>query len=168
MHPQYRGVAFLLSLGALPLACDKGDDDTTTDATGNGPTPATTAPTTDAEPTGGTDTGDSETGGTDTDAICQAYVDRLIECMPAYSTYAEEIRGECTSYFMEGMVDGAACTDAIAALFVCFNGLPCNMNEDGCTAEEDAVTAACPSLSDTTESTSAETGTGESGTGTTG
>ena len=166
MHPQYRGVAFLLSLGALPLACDKGDDDTTTDATGNGPTPATTAPTTDAtdaEPTGGTDT-----GGTDTDAICQSYVDRVIECMPAYSTYAEEIRGECTSYFMEGMADGPACTDAIAALFVCFNGLPCNMNEDGCTAEEDAVTAACPSLSDTTESTSADTGTADTGTGTTG
>lgn len=170
MHPQYRGVAFLLSLGALPLACDKGDDDTTTDATGNGPTPATTAPTTtDAEPTGGTDTGDSETGGTDTDAICQAYVDRQVGCMPAYSTYAEEIRGECLSYFMDGMVDGAACTDAIAALFICFNNLPCNsMTEEICAAEDDAVTAACPSIGDTTESTSADTGTADTGTGTTG
>jgi hypothetical protein len=162
MHPQYRGVAFLLSLGALPLACDKGNDDTTTDATGNGPA-TTTTDATDAEPTGGTGTAATP------DEICQAYVDRQIGCMPAYSTYAEEIRSECLSYFMDGlMADGPACVEALSALFICFNALPCDSNtEEICAAEEDAVSAACPSFSDMTEpseSTSADTGADETGT----
>src|SRR5688572_27455421 len=59
MHPNYRGIALLLSLGSLPVACkDKEADDTagTTD-TGNGPTPGTESAgtTTPVEPTTGPD-----------------------------------------------------------------------------------------------------------------
>lgn len=59
MHPQYRGVAFLLSLGSLPIACGKDEpaDDTTTggptnaestvgaEVTGNNPTTSGTSTT---------------------------------------------------------------------------------------------------------------------------
>ena len=76
MHPNYRGLAFLLSLGSLPIACNKGDNETdsTSGSSGTGPatntgtgadatdptaTAATTGPdaTTTAGPTGGMDTG---------------------------------------------------------------------------------------------------------------
>jgi hypothetical protein len=43
MHPHYRGVALLLSLGSLPIACNDKDPSTTPDTadTGNGPNPGT-------------------------------------------------------------------------------------------------------------------------------
>lgn len=41
MHPHYRGVAFLLTLGSLPIACGKDPDPADTDDTGNGPSPNT-------------------------------------------------------------------------------------------------------------------------------
>jgi hypothetical protein len=49
MHPQYRGVAFLLSLGTLPIAC-KSPDNTDTDASTG---PATTSGTASNSTTGG-------------------------------------------------------------------------------------------------------------------
>ena len=41
MHPPYRGVAFLLSLGALPIACGDDKDPSATTDTSNGPSPLT-------------------------------------------------------------------------------------------------------------------------------
>lgn len=68
MHPNTRGLAFLLSIGSLPLACtpkDDGDGDgsTTPGTSGTGPTTAdpTTGVGMSSTPTTG-DTGDSTTG----------------------------------------------------------------------------------------------------------
>jgi hypothetical protein len=70
MHPKYRGIALLLSLGSLPVACkDKEADDTagTTD-TGNGPDPGTESAgtTTPVDPTTGPDGTSTSTSSTST------------------------------------------------------------------------------------------------------
>lgn len=59
MHPHYRGVAFLLSLGTIPIACGKDDPSDTTE-TGNGPT----NPMTDPGVTTGTPSGTDATSDT--------------------------------------------------------------------------------------------------------
>lgn len=67
MTPNYRGVAFLLSFGSLPIACnDKDPADTpgTTD-TGNDPTPDPSGTTTPVDPTTGPD-GTTSTSSTST------------------------------------------------------------------------------------------------------
>lgn len=85
MHPTYRGLAFLLSLGSLPIACNKDDEEPTggtktggpgTDGSSGGPGSTTSAPTGSGTTAGegtGTSTGtggqaESSTGGTDTSA----------------------------------------------------------------------------------------------------
>jgi hypothetical protein len=58
MNSNYRGVAFLLSLGSLPIACGDDKQTTETDDTGNGPTPNTSSVgTSTTEGPGGTSTG---------------------------------------------------------------------------------------------------------------
>ncbi len=70
MHPNYRGVAFLLSLGSLPIACNNDDRDPTggsNSTTGTNPTGNTGTDTTDAAtddpPTTAPTTADTTTGG---------------------------------------------------------------------------------------------------------
>lgn len=76
MHSNYRGLAFLLSLGSLPIGCNSGDgdDDTGGDTTSPGTAPTTgdasdptTAPTTTTPDATTGSTGGTDTGGTDTD-----------------------------------------------------------------------------------------------------
>jgi hypothetical protein len=59
MHPTYRGLAFLLSLGTLPIACNK--DDKETEGTGGGTTTPGTDPTTSSTTGTGTDPTDPTT-----------------------------------------------------------------------------------------------------------
>jgi hypothetical protein len=82
MQPTYRGVAFLLSLGTLPVACGEDKDPSATTDTGNGPSPitdvdpgdsSTTAPVdpttagrTTTDPSGTTAPQDSTSTGTST------------------------------------------------------------------------------------------------------
>jgi hypothetical protein len=79
MHSSYRGLAFLLSLGSLPIACTRpdNDDDTGGDTTTPGTNPTTgeatdptstptTTPDATTSSTGDTQTGGTETGGTAT------------------------------------------------------------------------------------------------------
>jgi len=61
MHPQYRGVAFLLSLGSLPIACGKDKDPTDPSDTGNGPSTASPEETGTAPITSGGTTFDALT-----------------------------------------------------------------------------------------------------------
>lgn len=83
MHPTYRGLAFLLSLGSLPIACNKDSDEPTGDTKTGGPgtdgsSGGDTTGTTTSTPTGtgttageGTSTSgeaDTSTGGTDSSA----------------------------------------------------------------------------------------------------
>lgn len=85
MHPTYRGLAFLLSLGSLPIACNKDSDEPTggtktggpgTDgSSGDSPTGTTASAPTGTGTTAGEGTGtgtsgeaDTSTGGTDSSA----------------------------------------------------------------------------------------------------
>lgn len=85
MHPTYRGLAFLLSLGSLPIACNKDSDEPTGDtktggpgtdgSSGDSPTGTTASAPTGTGTTAGEGTGtgtsgeaDTSTGGTDSSA----------------------------------------------------------------------------------------------------
>ena len=188
MHPDTRGMAFLMSLGALPIACTSGGGEdssggaststtgTTTTGTGTA-TVATDTPTTDPTPnpatststgttstgtTGtGTDTGEpttyitSDPGGVDMgppptdDQGCIVYAAKVIECLPRYADYRQQVATQCAEYKMNGlMLDGQPCADAIEAQNVCFSQASCAdlESEAGCQPEQMAVEAACPNL----------------------
>lgn len=214
MHPPYRGVAFLLSLGTLPIACGK-DNPGDADTTGNGPGSAseaaestsaagttapvdpTTGPVTAASTSGvdpstdpstdatephattfltnnsSTSAGNDETAGMIPDfpppmnPVCQTLIEHYIECFPRYAGYAGYLGYYCDSYIMYGMrSDGQACADAIEAAFACLNAAPCaDLGPDACSAEFDAIPAACPNLNEDPETTTDSEG---SGSGTTG
>lgn len=74
MHPTYRGLALLLSIGSLPIACNKDSDEPTDSKTGG---PDTSSSSADASSTGGSTTGTPTTGdgttgdssGTPTEAV---------------------------------------------------------------------------------------------------
>lgn len=144
-----RGVVFLLSLGAIPIACDKdysGDASATegsatanastsgsgtTDGSGSGSgtgstTASTTASTTDATATGGMSaTGTSSTGtpGDPADP-CVAYVSKEAECngwrYDALDVYYCHKFSEWRAKFYE-----ASCATTYDALYTCIGGLTC-------------------------------------------
>jgi hypothetical protein len=188
MHPTYRGLAFLVSMGSLPIACtgEKGDDGSS-DGTGtpstdpsspagtttpDGGTESTTAgPTTagpGSTPTDATATDATATDATATDAttggnpVCEALAAHYVDCNPDYAMYAAEIIADCESYIAFGMMtDGPACADAFESFYACLSMLACDA-PDGC--DDAQIGAACPNLpgEDMTDTgdTSADTGTG--------
>ncbi|MEZ4450129.1 MAG: hypothetical protein R3B09_11685 [Nannocystaceae bacterium] len=140
-----RGVVFLLSLGAIPLACDKDDSgasagatdgsatanvstsSTGTDGSGSGTgstTSSTTSSTTDDTATGGM----SATGTTgDPEDPCYSYWAKQAEChgftVEEYvGTYLEDCRRLLTVY---AEFYGQACADTYASFFTCMGALSC-------------------------------------------
>ena len=127
MNPNYRGIAFLLSLGSLPLGCpgEKNDTDgnadtgTTAMGTGTDATTTTTEPTTTVETATTTTTGPIETGGLETmtattlddtgntgeteepppptDPTCLAYASHYVECIPREARYQVYLAQYCES-----------------------------------------------------------------------
>lgn len=90
MNPNYRGIAFLLSLGSLPLGCPNEKDDTDgnadtgpgttamgtgTTAMGTGTTATTTTEPTTTVETATSTTGQIETGGTETTVMTATTLD---------------------------------------------------------------------------------------------
>ena len=172
MHPNYRGLGLLLSLGSLPIACTKDDEDTdsslpsSTDPkeTEGATSGSTTKPGTSAT-SGPTDTGESGTDtmpttSTTTDDTgedlpvnpgCQAYSDHYVECFPAYANQGKGIAARCTFYRNLGQkTDGAACVTAYDAYYVCLTMVPCGALKleppnQPCKAEQQAEIEACPS-----------------------
>lgn len=156
----HRGLAFLLSLGTLPIACkvdDKNETDGGTSTTGTGDGPGTTgAPTTtaggsdgDATATGsdatGTETGSDATSGETGAAgdICETYATRYLECMPRADMamilmYCQNTL-EMLSYY------GPACGMAAEDYYVCLTGLSCPdlPSAKGCEAEEEQIATIC-------------------------
>ena len=164
MHTHSRGLAFLLSLGGLPLACTpKGDTDSddsgsTSPGTGAAPTTGTTSPTTGNDSTGATtgapDTSTtSETGSESgvippepTDPTCIASAQRFVECNPRYAAYETLYAQQCELYKDYGLRgDGQPCLDALEAYYVCISTAECAA-VDSCASEWMASVAACPNL----------------------
>jgi len=206
----YRGLAFLLSIGSLPFACTKDNDDTDSGGT---TTPGTTTPgttTPGTTPTGTTGTGTESTdpttgssmssdptttgnsaGGTTTttgpldtsttepepttflttntetgfetdeppppmptdptDPICIAYGQHVVECLPRYAAYQDDIARGCEynkAYALR--TDGQACMDAMDAMYVCLSKVDCAEFMDpeipppSCANEIAAIEMACP------------------------
>ena len=185
MPPNYRGLAFLLSLGSLPLACNKDDKDsdagtdgtssatdptgntgttgTGTDATeGNSSDPTTPDPTTGAtEPqTTAAATGDTgDTGGTGVDPTCVAYGQHYVECYPRAAMYQEYITQYCLDAKARAlMTDGQPCADAYDAFYVCLSMLECE--GAGCGPESESIAGACPNMTEEPNETDV---TGDSG-----
>ena len=155
MHHHSRGLALLLSLGGLPLACTPKDDadtdpDTATGTTTPGMGTSTTAGTSATTGTTATDpttgnSGTGDTGGTTgqadtstsqptsetgpppaTDPICIAYGNHYEECFPpGQGIYGDVLARNCESLKAYGAADGPACIEALDAFFVCFTNLDC-------------------------------------------
>jgi hypothetical protein len=152
----YRCVAFLLSLGTMPIGCKPKDDGTTdggtggtgdatggtseaTDgATGSTPTTSTGPTTTGSTTTGGT----GETGGAN--ESCAAYVAFQIQCDPEVAGMEAELFSYCA--MMRTRVEavyGPACLVAHDAVNHCFVENDCE-DLDACAAELDASEACLP------------------------
>ena len=151
-----RSLAFLLSLGGVPLACVGGSGETDTassDATtGSGTTTGSAGTestgtmtgtsgtdsdgmTTSSSTTGETSVGEStgETSGTTGEPAdgCEAWAEKYVECYP------REALREVLSYCQMTQADlgdnlGAGCASAFGALYACLAGATCEQieNED--------------------------------------
>jgi hypothetical protein len=188
MHPTYRGLAFLVSMGSLPIACtgEKGDDGSS-DGTG---TPSTdpSSPAGTTTPDGGTESTTAGPGSTPTDAtatdatatdatatdattdgnpVCDQLAAHYVDCDPTYAMYAAEIAADCDYYIAFGMMtDGPACAEAFEAFYACLSTLACD-DEQGC--DDAQIGVACPSLpGEDMSDTVADTGDTMGDTGTTG
>ncbi len=164
MSPDRRGLAFLLSIGGLPIACapenDKiPDDEDATTSTGGTGTSTTDAVTTSA--TGFLSTGETYGSyGTTGPPVpppppeapaCIAYYNTLRTCFPDERPYyAAYYAAYCDMLLVAALrADGQPCADAIAAHFTCLSELSCALffgDAPQCVEESDAADAACPML----------------------
>ena len=154
MQPSSRGIALLLSIGSLPIACGKGEkgsegDDSTAAGTGStgtsdamtGPGGSTTSgaegstsPTsvdvtdtdaTEPQPTSST-SDDPETGEPIPGPICEAYAAHYVECYPRYARYGADKAASCAFYRDLAVgFDGPVCGEAYDAFLVCLTMTPC-------------------------------------------
>lgn len=141
----YRSLAFLFSLGTLPIACGPKGGDTTdgtdpTTGTTDG-TPATPTDSMSSEPT----TGATEPGGTtDTGGPCQSYVDYFLRCDPEYADFQDQFFAQCTTYRHQvEVLYGPACLALHDAVYECLETAPC---QDGpaCGPETEVADACLP------------------------
>ncbi|WAS94488.1 hypothetical protein [Nannocystis punicea] len=160
----YRSLAFLFSLGSLPIACNPDGDDTTDDSGGttdstNGTTDgtqttttATTGDTATEPTTGGASeptTGGTTEPGTTTETggggeACEAYVAYLIKCEPEaeamkdmYLAYCAMIRAQVEAIY------GPVCLAAHDAVYECLQASDCT-DETACEAEVEASNGCFP------------------------
>lgn len=150
----YRSLAFLFSLGTLPLACNpKGggntdDTDGTTDPTGGttGPTDGTTdgnssaTTTTTGEPTTGPTTSTGETAGAE--MACAGYVAYSLKCSPESMSTEAELYAYCAmTRTRVAAIFGPTCLALQDALYDCLGASPCEQ-ADLC-ADEFAAVGQC-------------------------
>jgi hypothetical protein len=142
---KHHQLAFLLSLGALPIACTTSDDDSTTNdtaatmtgtatnttmSTGTEDTGTATNQTTDNSTSGVTtdvstsDTGyaDSTTGNIDIPPVCQMYGDHLAKCG---IRYADSAPMYCAYALMYDEAYGEACVMADSDYYACLAMADC-------------------------------------------
>lgn len=168
MDNSHRGLAFLLSLGTLPIACnpEKGDSDSDGATTG-GPTtnnPSSSGTTTSGEvtesdgmTTGGTGSatgtsnpttgpttsaGETETGGPG--GLCEKYVAHAMMCDPELDPVSELMYCE-TGLEMFGAVYGQMCGMLFEEYLACLTQAECN-DEMACEAESMALYNCSPEI----------------------
>ncbi|MCY1061227.1 hypothetical protein [Nannocystis sp. SCPEA4] len=162
----YRSLAFLFSLGTLPVACKPESHDTTDGGTGGtsdttdgatstaSPTTSTGSTTADDSTTGpGTSEGTDTTGpgtseGTDTTGgaldACEAYVAYALKCDPEAAGTEAELLAYCTMW--RNMIEasyGPTCLALHDAVNQCLAASDCE-DPDACEAEMDAANGCLP------------------------
>jgi hypothetical protein len=159
---KHQRLAFLFSLGALPIGgCTASDDDGTTNATAQ--TTQTTSGTTDASTgtdattenpsTTGVSTTDAETGHSEGAAdstgdvpvpnVCQAYADKANECGVVGEYDPAQY---CAMVLTYDAMYGAECVMAQSDYFACLAALDCAAimdDQPDCEAESAVSNAAC-------------------------
>ena len=158
MDPQhYRGLAFLLSLGSLPVACKPDGGGTTSDSGGSGSS-GTGGPTTgpDTATSGGTGTeatgpttsagtGTQGTGATDTGSpgsLCEAVAEHGVTCDPMVDP-AEALATCEAARKMYEQLNGPTCLLVYDALLECESQAACD-DPDPCPAELEAILSCKP------------------------
>lgn len=140
------GLAFLLSLGGLPVACAPENPPITGMSGSSG--------TTTTGMLGASDAGTSESTGAPPpppmNAACVAYYKTVLKCFAdETAAYAAYLAGFCDRRIDMGLAaDGPLCAEAWAEGYVCVSELPCGIlvHDDApqCVAEFAAAEAACP------------------------
>jgi hypothetical protein len=162
-NSSYHGLAFLLSLGTLPIACtvEKGDSETdgattggpTTDGTGTGTSGTTggsdgmtTGGTTTTEPTSGTSSpttgGETETGGPL--GPCEAYVAHAVKCDPS-TDQAMELMSCHDEVQQFEAVYGSMCAVLFEEYLACLSESECD-DDGACQAEVAAIESCAPEI----------------------
>lgn len=91
---------------------------------------------------------------------CQAQVDKLSECFPAYAEYYAEYAIGCScnvTYYAE-MNGGAACSQAFEDFYACIGTLGCEALDGGdpvCVTQSMAIDMACDAGDEASEDTTA-------------
>ncbi|MEZ4451845.1 MAG: hypothetical protein R3B09_20445 [Nannocystaceae bacterium] len=149
------GLAFLLSLGAIPLACTDGEGESSAGSTGDttGATGMTTGSTststsateaTESSSASGTTTSAMTTEGSTTgadDELCSAYAQKVVECYPR-TGYAATLC-YCQNQRDFGAALDGACRAAIDGWLQCQAlASSCDLVSE-CEAEDDAVSDLC-------------------------
>ena len=172
MDPSCRHLAFLLSLGAVPLACTGDDTSTTSDSdtassTGTATTTATATDTTtgSATETGGTGTDSGTDGTTTTDStgdetagettsettgettgggsLCEDFANFYVECSDE-GTYRSGL-AYCMAFLDSAVLYGEDCLSAFESLIKCQTTQTCREYNGGlgCDQEYVALETAC-------------------------
>lgn len=151
MEPStYRGLTFLLSLGALPIACnpekggttDGGSGGTTADDGTSSDGGVTTSGSTGAGSTDTGSTGSTDTGGTS--GACAAYVAFKVMCDPSLAGMEAQLLADCeTERKKTAIIYGEACVAPLDAANECVAMSGCGA-QDPCTAEWMAVENCLP------------------------
>lgn len=152
------GFLALLPLLALACAADKegktsASGDTTQASTSGGTSSNTSegAMTASSGPkTGSTGAGPgtaSSTTASDSAELCDAFAKHLVMCDPSESEREEQYKERCMADLQAAWdADGAACADALTALFECKTKAPCDSPGGDCIVEFGTFEAACPNL----------------------
>lgn len=163
----YRGLTFLLSLGALPIACNPEKNDTTDGGTGGGTTGTTTGATTDATTgaasitdggsgsdgvtdsggSGGTTSGSTGVGDTDTggaSGVCEALTAFQVMCDPSLAGMEADLLAECEDQRkVTKIARGDACLAMQDAAFECVAMSTCD-TVDMCQAVSESAADCLP------------------------
>ncbi|MCY0988785.1 hypothetical protein OV203_16740 [Nannocystis sp. ILAH1] len=152
----YRSLAFLFSLGTLPIACGPKGGDTTDGSTGGTDPTRGTTDGTPATPTDGMSSGPATAGATDsagttdpggttgTGGPCQAYVDYFLRCDPEDADLADQFYAQCMTFRHQAEVlYGPTCLALHDAVYECMETAEC---QDGpvCGAETEVADACLP------------------------
>lgn len=128
MDSPSHSLAFLLSLGAFPLACagdDGGSSETSTTGSANTTGEPTTsgsgsAASTESGSTGGTSEGTGETSG---GGLCEEYAAKYVECLRGT---IPEVTSECMMSLEDALTFyGEECQAATKTMLECYAGGTC-------------------------------------------